>query len=99
MTDIVKSGALHNVKQLCLEVHFGISYKHVVKNQRITLKFTSNTWGNVAMAYQLKVFNHLYSAGFRIFKYDALNWGSRTIQGKTIHTLNELSFINLKFYE
>ena len=99
MADIIESGALTNVKQLCIEVHFGLSYKHVVHNQRITaLEFTSNTWGNVPMAYQLKVFNHLYFAGFRIFSYDAMDWGSRQIQGKTIHTLNELSFININFY-
>jgi hypothetical protein len=99
MADVIQSGALKNVKQLCLEVHFGFSYKHVVHGKRITLRFTSNTWGNVTMAYQLKVFSQLYKAGFRIFKYDAFDWGSRYIKGKTIHTLNELSLINLKFYE
>ncbi|XP_060580846.1 probable methyltransferase-like protein 24 [Ruditapes philippinarum] len=99
MSDIIQSGALKNVKQLCLEVHFGFSYKHVVHGKSITLRFTSNTWGNVTMAYQLKVFSQLYKAGFRIFMYDALDWGSRHIKGKTIHTLNELSLINLKFYD
>ncbi|XP_053408242.1 probable methyltransferase-like protein 24 isoform X2 [Mercenaria mercenaria] len=100
LPDILQTGSLSNVKQICIEVHFGFSFKHIIKNNgKLSLKFTSNTWGNVSIKNQLKILKRLYETGFRIFMYRTFNWGSLYIKGRKISNLDELSLININFYK
>ncbi|XP_053397047.1 probable methyltransferase-like protein 24 isoform X2 [Mercenaria mercenaria] len=86
LPDILLTESLRNVKQICLEVHFGFRHKH-----------SKNTWGNVPIQNQLKILKRLYETGFRIFMSQTFEWRSLYIQGRKISTLNELSFININF--
>ncbi|XP_053397050.1 probable methyltransferase-like protein 24 isoform X5 [Mercenaria mercenaria] len=97
LPDILLTESLRNVKQICLEVHFGFRHKHSKNNRKLSLNFTSNTWGNVPIQNQLKILKRLYETGFRIFMSQTFEWRSLYIQGRKISTLNELSFININF--
>ncbi|XP_045215817.1 probable methyltransferase-like protein 24 isoform X1 [Mercenaria mercenaria] len=96
LSDILQTGAFNNVKQLCLEVHFGFSFKHVVKEgKKLKLKFTKNTWGNVSMKDQIKLLLRLFNAGFRITAKQSFGWGSVYVKNKRIATLVELTLVNI----
>jgi hypothetical protein len=97
LPEMIQGGKLRNVKQLCIEIHFGFSFKHQTTNGHIKHVFTNNTWGNVPLKGQLKILKQLYNYMFRIVRNQSFNWGRIKIENKIIRTLNELTLINLRF--
>lgn len=99
LNEIMKSGVLKYVKQICLEVHFGYGFTPVYENGKaVTVEFTSEKWGNTAIPDQLNVLRHLYEHGLRIFMYDPITgWGTRHIRNPehNIDTLVEISLVNI----
>jgi hypothetical protein len=97
LPDMIKTGILRHVKQLCIELHFGYSFKYQTTNGRIKPVFTKNTWGTVPINGQIKLLKQLFNNRFRIVRNEPLNWGTIKIENKVIRTLNELTLINLRF--
>lgn len=99
LPQMLQSGALDNVRQLCLEVHFGYSIATKTKdNKSFSYSFLPDKWGNVAIAEQLKILKDLHDYGFRIFMFDPIRfWASRRLKKtkKVIDTLVEISLVNL----
>ncbi|XP_053405632.1 probable methyltransferase-like protein 24 [Mercenaria mercenaria] len=101
LPEIMGSGVLQYVKQICLEVHFGYGIKvfhHEKKSD--TYEFTSEKWGNVQIPDQLKVLRNLFKSGFRIFKYDPITgWASRHVNNPSqdVNTLVEISLVNINW--
>ncbi|XP_060574940.1 probable methyltransferase-like protein 24 [Ruditapes philippinarum] len=99
LPDVIQSRDLRYVRQICLEIHFGFSFKHVWSGNRVVdYRYTNSTWGNVTIANQLKVLRNLYDNGFRIFKSEPIaGWGMYHIQKpkKSINTLIEISLVNI----
>lgn len=103
LPEMLQSGALQNVKQLCLEVHFG--YQSVityVNKVRTGHRFTLNTWGNTKIQNQLKILKHLHDYGFRIFivapiKKVSCNDCSGSIEKRS--TLVDISLVNINIVD
>lgn len=99
LSEIMKSGVLKYVKQICLEVHFGYGFEPVYEDGKpVTVQFTSEKWGNTAIPDQLKVLRNLFESGLRIFMYDPIKgWGTRHVKNpdRKIDTLVEISLVNI----
>lgn len=96
LPDMIQSGALRNVKQLCLEVHFG--YRLDYYTGKIGSTFLYATWGNVPIPDQLKILKQLHDYGFRIFLSDPIkNWAIWSVKksSKKINTFVEISLVNI----
>jgi hypothetical protein len=64
----------------------------------VSVKFTSEKWGNVEIPDQLKVLRNLNDTGFRIFMIDPIrHWGTRHVHSPAldVDTLMELSLVNI----
>jgi hypothetical protein len=87
--DIVRSGVLNYVKQICVELHFGRSKPF--KNKIF--------WGEVPIKKQIQVLRYLYDQGFRIFMREHVLYSTMNFKQPygSITNQNEISFINVKW--
>ncbi|XP_060571534.1 probable methyltransferase-like protein 24 [Ruditapes philippinarum] len=99
LPEIITSGVLPYVKQICIEIHFGYGFQVLYKAKKpVAVKFTSEKWGNVEIPDQLKVLRNLNDTGFRIFMIDPIrHWGTRHVHSPAldVDTLMELSLVNI----
>ncbi|XP_045183895.2 probable methyltransferase-like protein 24 isoform X2 [Mercenaria mercenaria] len=99
LPEILQSGVLNYVKQLCLEVHFGYDIQIIWNgNRAVGYRHLNTTWGNVAIQNQLQTLKRLYDHGFRIFMSDPIKqWATYHLKQtkKSIDTLVEISLVNI----
>ncbi|KAL4226914.1 hypothetical protein ACF0H5_014892 [Mactra antiquata] len=81
--DIIQSGVLFRVRQLCIEVHYGRR-----QNSNIL-------WGNVTSSEQLKVLKMLYTYGFRTFMREHNLYTITKLVHSKISPVNEVSMVNI----